>query len=358
MDHLTSTRTVALAALMSAVGACTTEEDNPEATPRPNRGAPSLWGDLFSGEGEPPDGMFRCDWEGDFFRDAVWGCFTWIEGDTFWMGAQSTDPDQPAYDPRARPDEGPPRKVTVDGFWAQPMEVQRSMYRQCVERGACRRPSVDQSGSIRLTNVEDPGSANGVTWAEAQAYCAHAGGRLPTEAEWEYMARGDRAWRFPWGDQVHCAVREPGVEGRNELLATLGDDPDGIASTPVDESHWDDIDCSLEGPPGSHPSRIYTPKNGLITFGLDPDQHSEEFGLYRLGGGLWEWVGDHYAEDSYQHPPSDNPTGPTTGHRRVQRGGGWMSRSVWEFRSAHRASLAPELRMPDVGFRCVIPATD
>ncbi len=349
-------RWTVLPALALGIGACGPEALGPESVPRPRRGGPpTLLDRLLSSEPAPPAGVVACDWEGDFFREAMWGCFIRVEGGSFLMGAQASDPGQPGNAPRPRPHEGPPREVKVADFWVQPMEVQRSLYRQCVERRACSRPRLDQSGSMRPTNGEEPGSANGVTFAEAQTYCAQLGGRLPTEAEWEYLARGDRSWRFPWGDEVHCAVRRPGVEGRNALLGSLGAGAREGAGPEPDEAAWDAVDCSQDGPPDSHPSRIYQPQDGLIALIPDPHQYSAEFGLYLLAGGLWEWVGDHYAPDAYQHGPRENPTGPASGDRRVQRGGGWMSSSVWEFRSAHRASLDPELRMPDVGFRCVVP---
>jgi sulfatase modifying factor 1 len=301
-------------------------------------------------DGPPPEGMFRCDPQGDFFREALEGCFVWIEGDSFLMGAQADDPGEPGYDPLAQPHEGPPRQVRVDGFWVQPMEVQVSSYRECVRQGGCQEPRFEQAGYYRLASETGEGSVNGVTWAEAQAYCEHQGGRLPTEAEWEYMARGERGLRFPWGDEPRCP--ETGTTDEVRAGAAREANQDGQPGTP--ETEPEAADCSLEEPPSSKPSYAYAWDGQAMTQRQTPVPRSEVFGLYRLAGGMWEWVGDFYGQDHYRDAPRDNPTGPATGTRRAQRGGGWMSMSVWEYRSANRAALDPELRMPDVGFRCVI----
>ncbi len=296
-------------------------------------------------------GGFRpCDPQGDFFLEGLDGCFAWIEGGSFLMGAQASDPAQPGYDPRARPDEGPPRMVAVDGFWVQRMEVQLQVYRRCVRSGACPEPELELPGYYRFGTQEHETSVNGVTWAEAQACCEYLGGRLPTEAEWEYLARGTQGWRFPWGVQLRCAEQarlSSSATVRSELAASgqpgLGDD------------EADALDCSLAEPPSSKPRRIDVRQGNTLTRELDPLQYSEAFGLCHLAGSTWEWVGDRYDADYYSSASSDNPSGPERGERRVQRGGGWLSSSVWEYRSANRAALDPELRMPDVGFRCVVP---
>ncbi len=301
---------------------------------------------------DPPAWVrFPCRREMGNIDGALMGCSQRIKGGTFLMGAQAEDPNAPGYDPRARPDEGPPRKVKVSTFWAQAMETQMQDYSDCMEAGAIPRVHMENPGYIRTTEHMQQGSANGVTWAEAQACCEHLGGRLPTEAEWEYMARGRKGLRFPWGNNARCASIYSSL--LTELTTQGMDEMSGAG-----EAAWDDVDCSLAQPPISkpvfenqHTSTDTVPSRALV-------ERSQAFELYQLAGIMYEWVGDYYAEDAYEHSGNVNPRGPETGERRVQRGGGWLSGSVWEFRSAARSSLDPDMRMPDVGFRCVISEAD
>jgi formylglycine-generating enzyme len=335
----------AASAMATSLGACSPDEPVQVSEPAP----------------EPTPDLFRCDPQGDRLRDAFEGCFRRARGGTFLMGAQAEDPSQPGYDPRARPDEGPPRLVTVSDLWVQPMEVQMRVYHRCVQQGACPAPEIATAGFYRVANGEQEGSMNGVTWGEAQACCAFLGGRLPTEAEWEYLARGEQGWRFPWGNTPRCPQRESAVDSRSaiqETIAAGGDDGAEAEAEATNMSAWDALDCSLAEPPPAMPKYQYGWDGKALTQQEDRIQRSRAFKLAQLAGGLWEWVGDYYAADHYRVALADNPTGPETGSWRVQRGGGWLSSSVWAFRGASRASLDPRMRMPDVGFRCVIPVED
>jgi formylglycine-generating enzyme required for sulfatase activity len=278
-------------------------------------------------EGAPSD-RYRCDPGG---RGQV-DCFRWIPGGKFQMGAQSSDPTAPAFDPKAGLDESPPHLVELTGFWIQPLEVQLSRYRNCIDKQLCASPSYPQSGYFRLASTSRSGSVNGVHWSEAQTYCEHLGGRLPTEAEWEYAARGPDNNRFPWGNEVHCADGQQAATLTTRAKDWPTNSPGNQDNTASD---WEEANCSHRQPPEQMGHR------------------SEPFALRQLAGGMWEWVYDYYGEDYYADSPRKNPSGPEVGTKRVQRGGGWMSDRVWDFRSAARASLDPEMRLPDVGFRCV-----
>ena len=136
-----------------------------------------------------------------------------IPGGSFWMGS---DP----VDAQADADEFPRHEVTLDAFHLYTHEITNAMYADCVAAGACL--PVIMMGSGPTTHTDDPAYAEypvvGVDWNMADDYCTWAGGRLPTEAEWEYAARGTESLLYPWGDgrsglRPGQHVRLPGTAG-------------------------------------------------------------------------------------------------------------------------------------------------
>lgn len=244
--------------------------------------------------------------------DKAPGCMVEIPGGTFLMGAQATDPKAPRYDPQARPDEGPVHSVTVDTFWIQPLEIEIHAWDLCVRKGQCKTsaPEAPTAGMGALTEL-----AGALTWEEARDYCASIGGRLPTEAEWEYVARSGDDRRFPWGDTRPCALGEP-----NNPFASLP------------REAWPTI-------PGCDASSV-------------PPNETGKYPVYDLAWGHWEWVADWYEPAAYADAATHNPTGPTTGTRRVQRGGSWAADAVEDHRTTARMSMPPSTRVFDVGARC------
>jgi hypothetical protein len=146
-----------------------------------------------------------------------------------------------------------------------------------------------------------------VTWSDAASFCEWRDARLPTEAEWEYGARGSENLLYPWGNEAAAAQAN--------------------------------INDFFEGP---------------TAVGNFPDSASP-FGLQDMTGNVWEWVSDWYLAGYYSAAQAQNPTGPEAGTMRVVRGGGYRITDIVglnEARATHRRPLEPITAAPDVGFRC------
>lgn len=157
-----------------------------------------------------------------------------------------------------------------------------------------------------------------VTWDDAQAYCAWSSTRLPTEAEWEYAARGGlERRRFPWGDDL---------------------EPDGAHRMNVFQGAFPNDNTIDDGWEATCPADAFQP-NG--------------FGLHNMTGNVWEWCSDWFATDAYSTTSRVDPTGPTHGTHRIMRGGSYLCHHSYctRYRVAARSSNTADSCAGNIGFR-------
>jgi formylglycine-generating enzyme len=287
----------------------------------------------------------------------------YIPGGTFWMGSE-----------KGGPDERPVREVTLDGFWMDKHPVTNRQFERFIRESgyvtiAERRPDPEDfpgvpaellvpgsvvfsppPGEVSLNNhhawwryvpgaswrhPEGPGSGiQGredhpvvhVSWHDAAAYAQWAGKRLPTEAEWEYAARGglDRQ-PFMWGE---------------ELV------PNGQWQANIWQGRFPNENTEEDGFHATSPAGSFPP-NG--------------YGLYDMAGNVWEWCADWYRPDYYATGPSVNPKGPAdsfdpnepTLPKRVMRGGSYLCSDLYctGYRPSARMKTSPDTGLSHTGFR-------
>ncbi len=206
------------------------------------------------------------------------------------------------------PNEIPAHLVYLDAFRVDQTDITNRMYAVCANAGGCAWPSRTDSNT-HSNYYLDPNLGNfpviRVTWNDAANYCAWAGRRLPTEAEWEKAARGTDARTYPWGS----GAPNPTLLNFDSEIG----DPTAV---------------------GQYPS------------GASP------YGALDMAGNVWNWVNDWYGETYYAGAPTSNPSGPSSGLGHVIRGGSWYEQDAAGVRSAFRGYGTLTDTYPTLGFRC------
>ena len=199
--------------------------------------------------------------------------------------------------------EKPRHEVTLDAFLMKNYEVRIREYQACVTSGICRSLNIGQDYPGK-DGADRP--VAGVSWNDAAAYCKWKGGRLPTEAEWEYAARaGTKMARYGKLDQIA----------------------------------W------------HHENRKESTKTSDIAYRVGLKQPNA-WGLYDMLGNVSEWCLDAYSKDYYSRTPQNNPVNQTNSSSYVVRGGGFgTGRDL--MRASYRFGLSPDYRDNAIGFRCV-----
>lgn len=238
------------------------------------------------------------------FQDLLVGEMLFISSGEFVMGSDAID---------AAPNERPQFRVTLNHFYLSRHLITNAAYEQFQPLHLRKRiPGAgDRHPVVHVSSLE---AIKFCQWLSARTRKRY---RLPTEAEWEYAARGTDGRKYPWGN----------YEGRGDL-ANFADRNTDFA--------WSDRDID-DGYPVTSPV-------GAFPLG------ASAFGMEDMAGNVWEWCLDYY--EPYRPAPKANPRGPTMGNRRVYRGGSWKSRFN-SLRTTVRSSNVPTFSCNDLGFRVV-----
>lgn len=238
--------------------------------------------------------------------------FVWLAGGCFKMGQDAGEKQELIREigfekyQELYSDELPLHQVCLDGFWLGRREVTQGQWLALMPVP----PFPPGQGK------DQP--AGNISWNLAQQYIAalnrkspEAGFRLPTEAEWEFAARGGTTTPFHTGKTITTA-----------------------------QANYNGIHTYDRGSKGLY-------RAAPLPVGSLP---ANSFGIFDMAGNLWEWCADRYSPSYYSDSPTDNPTGPEKGNQMVMRGGSWFT-APRTLRAANRRGLNPAAAVEDYGFR-------
>ena len=206
-------------------------------------------------------------------------------------------------DRAGRENETPEHKVQVNAFYMDRYEVTNLRYKDFVDATGRRTPVHWQSGTFPSGKTDHP--VVNVTWEDARSYAEWVNKRLPSEAEWEWAARGTEGREYAWGKQA------------NQDFANFNNPEGGTSS--VDK---------------------YT--NG-----------QSEFDIWDMCGNVGEWVNDWYDAKYYARSSESDPKGPPVEKKKVYRGGGFQTNRI-DIRTMSRHSAMPNMYQDYIGFRCAL----
>ena len=216
-------------------------------------------------------------------------------------------------------DSQPAKTIHLDAFAIDKHEVTMVQYEACMDAGACTMPRTGRDYNWGVADRKNH-PINGITWYQAEAFCAWKGKRLPTETEWEKAARGVDGRTFPWGNEkVSCDY--------------------AIV----------DRDSGMAGGMGCRQNKTWPV--GSLPIGKSP------YGVMDMAGNVSEWTADWYEKHYWSASPSKNPKGPKSGTHKTIRGGSWRSIVPANMvTTTARASVKPDQTDPSAGVRCASSA--
>lgn len=214
----------------------------------------------------------------------------------------------------------PKHNIYLDSYWIDKYEVTNGQYELCVQAGVCAAPD-DINSHHRFPYYGNAEFVNYpvifVSWNDAATYCAWAGKRLPTEAEWEKAARGTTYGLYPWGNQASqypetCSLANVSIYDSIQMQSfSCVDDTTAVGNYPAGASPYNVMD---------------------------------------MAGNVNEWVNDWFDQEYYKNSPAVNPTGPETGTDKVARGGDWYNPTYYA--TFYRFYFEPLYSDRNIGFRC------